>query len=99
MIDREKLLAGLEHCALRNCLENEGVTDVCPYWANRTNCFELEHDALSALREDADEIAMLKAEAANLNLYLSELLADKGMGDLLERRHPGLPWYAEKEQE
>ena len=56
-------------------------------------------DAHAALREDVDEIEMLKAENHNLNLYLSELLADRGMGDLLEKRHPGLPGYAGKERE
>ena len=60
MIDREKLMAGLEHYVTRdNCTED------CPYWD--TTCpsltcpIQMSRDILAALREDADEIERLKA--------------------------------------
>ncbi len=91
MIDREKLLAGLEYC------ETVGCCNECPYPAEwiTENCpkCEIHRDAAAALREDADDIAMKDDTIHNLRLYLKEALVDTGEANLLERRHPGLPGY------
>ena len=64
MIDREKVIKGLECCAKDNC----SINDTCPYGKEDASyCLErLSADALAMLKEQAEEIQEVRRENSRI---------------------------------
>ena len=72
MIDREKVLKGLE------CLSDENnicSKNICPYYIFESCVTEISHDALELLKEQEAQIERLEHDLAvtqnNLNYYVN----------------------------